>query len=330
MQNPPTGSPPDCNGRRLSPPPETGPLRGDGRSALPSNGHGPGNGEEPRPLHVRLPRRDDLHAVARSVRQTWQSLRRVMALVWATSPQLTASLAGATFLQSVTPAAQVWLAGRLIDAVVAGIAAGGTDEHGRAIVVVAISQLLLLLGSSFLQAAGNISQQLLQERLAIHVQLQIMRHAATLDLADFENAAYYDQLQQAQRESARRPVEMVSGVFGLVRSSVTFATMVALLIGLSPWVAAAALIAGSVANFAQGAMKGQWLLSRWGLRGQRVEQFGRSAALFPGLNDHLSFLDHVHEFDPNQGVLGCLKRFKPQHRPCHPLHCSMILLHDII
>src|SRR5262245_43948608 len=238
MQNPPNGSPPDRNGRRLSPPTATGRLQGDGRAAVPSNGHGPGHGEAPRPLHVRLPRRDDLHAVARGVRQTWQSLRRVMTLVWATSPPLTVSLAGATFLQSVTPAAQVWLAGRLIDAVVAGIAAGGTDAHVRVIVVVAISQLLLLCGASFLQTAGNISQQLLQERLAIHVQLQIMRHAATLDLADFENAAYYDQLQQAQRESARRPVAMVSGVCGLGRSLVTFATMVALLLGLSPWVAA--------------------------------------------------------------------------------------------
>ena len=123
------------------------------------------------------------------------------------------SCSSSTLVESVTPAAQVWLAGRLIDAVVAGIAAGGTDVHVCAIAVVAILQLLLLLGSSFLQTAGNISQQLLQERLAIHVQLQIMRHAATLDLADFENAAYYDQLQQAQRESARRPVEMVSGVF---------------------------------------------------------------------------------------------------------------------
>src|SRR5262249_60147434 len=81
-----------------------------------------------------------------------------------------------------------------------------------------------------------------QERLAIHGQLEIMRPGATLDLADFENAAYYDQLQQAQRESARRPVDMVSGVFGLGRSIVTFAMMVALLLGLSPWVAAAALI----------------------------------------------------------------------------------------
>ena len=84
-----------------------------------------------------------------------------------------------------------------------------------------------------------------------------MRHAATLDLADFENAAYYDQLQQAQRESAQRPVQMVSGVFGLGRSIVTFATMVALLLGLSPWVAAAALIA-PIPAFISGSRYGWW------------------------------------------------------------------------
>jgi ATP-binding cassette subfamily B protein len=180
-----------------------------------------------------------------------------MALVWATSPKLTSALAVATLLQSITPAAQVWLAGRLIDEVVAGIQTGGAPESIRAIVVIAIIQLALLLGSSFLQTAGNISQQLLQERMAIHVQLQIMRHAATLDLADFENAAYYDQLQQAQRESARRPVDMVSGVFGLGRSLVTFATMVVLLLGLSPWVAAAALIS-PIPAFISGSRYGWW------------------------------------------------------------------------
>jgi ATP-binding cassette, subfamily B, bacterial len=195
--------------------------------------------------------------VAKGARQTWQSIVRVMALVWATSRKLTLALAGATLLQSITPAAQVWLAGRLIDEVVAGVQAGGGNQHIRAIVVLAVLQLVLLLGSSFLQTAGNISQQLLQERLAIHVQLQIMRHAATLDLADFENAAYYDQLQQAQRESARRPVEMVSGVFGLGRSVVTFITMVALLSGLSPWVAAAALIA-PIPAFISGSRYGWW------------------------------------------------------------------------
>src|SRR5262249_32468313 len=64
----------------------------------------------------------------------------------------------------------------------------------------------------------------------------------------------------------------------------------------------AKLSAGFVANFAQEVMKGQSPWSVEGLRGQGVEQFGRSAALVSGLHHHLSFLDHVHELNPNQGV----------------------------
>src|SRR5262249_46603802 len=41
------------------------------------------------------------------------------------------------------------------------------------------------------------------------------------------------------------------------------------------------------------------------------------------------FLDHVHEFDPNQRVLGCLERFEPQHGPGHSFDPAMILLHDV-
>ena len=40
-------------------------------------------------------------------------------------------------------------------------------------------------------------------------------------------------------------------------------------------------------------MKGQLPLSKQELSGQRVEQFGRSEALFPSLRDHLPFFDHV-------------------------------------
>ncbi len=178
-------------------------------------------------------------------------------LVWETSPRLTLMLATMTLLMSVIPAAQVWLAGRLIDEVVAGITGGGGNEYIRPVIILAIIQLVLFLGASLFQTLSNISQQLLQERLAIHVQMSIMRHANTLDLADFENAAYYDQLQQAQRESANRPVMMVTSVFGMARSAITFATMVGLLIGLSPWIAVAALIA-PIPAFISGSRYGWW------------------------------------------------------------------------
>ncbi|HET8524944.1 MAG TPA: ABC transporter ATP-binding protein, partial [Thermomicrobiales bacterium] len=199
----------------------------------------------------------DLRAIGRGVRETWRATLRVFALVWSTSRWLTLSLAVVTLLQGVIPVAQVWLAGRLIDEVTAGIMSGSASSHVRPLVMLALLQLGLFLAASLFQTLGNISQQLLQERLAIHVQLLMMNHANTLDLADFENAAFYDQLQQAQRESASRPVQMVSTVFSLIRTAITFATMIALLVGLSPWIAAAALIS-PVPAFISGSRYGWW------------------------------------------------------------------------
>src|SRR5262252_3615188 len=54
-----------------------------------------------------------------------------------------------------------------------------------------------------------------------------------------------------------------------------------------------------VANFARKVMTGQLPVPVRRLRGERVELFDRSEALFPSLNHHLFFPDHVHEFDPN-------------------------------
>jgi ATP-binding cassette subfamily B protein len=182
-------------------------------------------------------------AISRGVRETWQGVVRVLRLVWSTDRRLTLGLALTNVFQSLLPVAQVWLAGRLIDHVADGIRdSANADDHIRSVVVLAIIQLLIFLGSSLFQGVGNFSQQLLQERVSIVVQSQIMTHANTLDLADFENATYYDQLQEAQRESQRRPVMMVAQVFGLARSLITFGSMIALLASLSWWIAALTLL----------------------------------------------------------------------------------------
>jgi hypothetical protein len=57
-------------------------------------------------------------------------------------------------------------------------------------------------------------------------------------------------------------------------------------------------------------MRGQLSLSVGGLRGQSVELFGRSEAFVSGPDQQLFLLDHVHELDPNECVLGCLERFE--------------------
>ncbi len=207
-------------------------------------------GQPPRPIDHPNPDEDNTPSLGTMLRETLRNARasligvpRVLNLVWQTHRGFTLTLGVITLLQSVIPAAQVWLAGHLLQAVIDGIQAGGSAPAIRWIVTLAIIQFLLLAGGSLLQTLQNITQQLLQDRTANRVQLLIMEHANKLDLSIFEDATFYDQLQQAQREAAFRPVGMVSGVFGLVRTLLTFLSMIALLVRLGPLLAIVALLA---------------------------------------------------------------------------------------
>jgi ATP-binding cassette, subfamily B, bacterial len=231
-----------------------------------------GGGEKPRGFRARL------RAVMAPTAGTISGTGRVVGLVWGASRPITALLATVTVLAGLIPAMQAYTAKLLINAVVQAIVIHARHAPDRSalhiplfwgqissptmtvigvVVILAILQLLITAFSALLSTLTNISQQLLQERVSMRVQLLIMERASTLDLAYFENAHSYDTLQQAQREATTRPVQMVSGTFGLVRTLITFLTMVALLIGLSPWLALVAL-AAPIPAFISDARYGWW------------------------------------------------------------------------
>src|SRR5689334_23129257 len=142
-------------------------------------------------------RRATRFAVA--VRGTLDATRRVLVLVWGTHRGLTTALAVLTLLRSAVPAGEVWLGKLVIDAVAGAITSGEGTGAAPRIVLLAAAALGLAVASSLLRTLANTSQQLLQERVAIRVQLLVMEHAHQLDLAVYENPRFYDQLQQAQR-----------------------------------------------------------------------------------------------------------------------------------
>ncbi len=174
---------------------------------------------------------------------TLRSIQRVFALVWETSRAFTLVVFATTIITALLPAAQIWIAGALIDEVSEAVAAGGGEEYERRVIILALLQLLVFLAANILRSASSLSQMLLGERLRYHVQQIIMRHANTLDLAEFEDSVYYDQLQQAQREAGTRPLGMVNSVFGLIQSVITFVTMAGLLLQLEWWIAVVVLLA---------------------------------------------------------------------------------------
>jgi ATP-binding cassette, subfamily B, bacterial len=190
-------------------------------------------------------------------------IAKVLVLVWRVSPALTVALAGTTIGMGLVPTASAWLLRMLVDSLAGQGKAGGPGLFGLGldrtgtVVVLAGLQLAVLLFNAGCGGVRNLAQQLLQERTFQVVQFRVMRHAADLELAFFEDSRSYDLLRQAQKEASSRSVTMITGVFAMVQSAITVVSMSAVLVGLSPWLALLTLLAPIPAFIAD---------SRYGLR----------------------------------------------------------------
>jgi ATP-binding cassette subfamily B protein len=232
--------------------------REGGRTSPQSGLSGPADIPEPQSEQPR-----DIRSRLRSIRQalsgTLAALPRVLRLVWEASPALTIGLAVATVFAGIVPAATAYTTKLLINAVVAGFTHRSQPEmltvalpfHTfqsppmtpiAAVVALSVVQFLIYAISSGLSTLRNVSQQLMQERVTLTIQLLVMEHAARLDLPFFEESASYDLLRRAQTDAANRPVAMISTTFGLLQTAITFASMIALLLFLSPLLALVALV----------------------------------------------------------------------------------------
>jgi ATP-binding cassette, subfamily B, bacterial len=219
-----------------------------------------------------------------AVRGTAAALPRVIRLVWDASPAVTAGLFAVTVVAGVIPAISAYTSKLLVNAVVLGIEVHNhpttiadairfdfgpwrtpvfTTVNG--IIFLAILQLLIFALIAFLSTARNITQQLLQNAVSMRIQLMVMEKAASLDLAFYEDPASYDLLRRAQTDSINRPVQMISTAFGLVQTALTFVTMIALLVVVSPLLALLALLSPVPAFIAD---------TRYGWRGYNIARWG--------------------------------------------------------
>jgi len=225
--------------------------------------------------------------------------------VWSASPILTIGLATATILAGIVPAATAYVAKLLIDAVVRGIAISAnaslpttvpvgpwTFDPTGAVIVLAAVQFGIFALSSFLSTLRNVTQQLLQERVTLGIQLRIMDRASRLDLAFFEDSESYDLLRRAQQGASSRPLFMVSGVFGLIQTAIAFGSMIALLIALSPLLAVVALISPIPAFIAD---------TRYGWRGYN---FARWASPIRRRMDYLTTLTTTDTYAKEVKLFG--------------------------
>jgi len=187
--------------------------------------------------------------------------RRALALVWATSPWLTIALAFLTLTAGLLPASIAYVGKFLVDSVVAAI-----DDNALADAVWFWLSLeaVLVAAMAASQTALNICNNLLRARLGHRVNVMILEKAQQLELAQLEDAEFYDRLTRARREASTRPLSLVQKTFAVIQNGIAIISFSGLLFAFSPWAVLVLILGGLPAFLAEAKFAGQaFRLFQW-------------------------------------------------------------------
>jgi ATP-binding cassette, subfamily B, bacterial len=182
-----------------------------------------------------------------ALRHLWPFL----AMVWRTSPQLTAASMLLRLLRALLPIVALYVGKLIIDDVVLLVQVPDKPETLQQWLRSGLlSRLGVLLLAEFAVAVLNdvlgrvvsLVDSLLSERVSNASSVRLMEHAATLDLEDFEDADFQDQLERARRQTSGR-MALMAQLFGQAQDIVTALSLAAALVVYSPWLIVLLLVA---------------------------------------------------------------------------------------
>ncbi len=182
-----------------------------------------------------------------------RDLARAAALIWRASGSWAWAWLAVLLVQGVLPAALVWLARPLVDALVRLAGQGPaaldwtTPDWSGLAPLVSLGALfggLLVLGQALDALAGYI-RTAQGERVQDHLHDLVHRQSVALDLAFYDSAAFYDHLHQARDESFYRPVSLLEHLGGMLQHSITLVALSLILLPYGAWLPLA-LLAGAL------------------------------------------------------------------------------------
>ncbi|MBK9490165.1 MAG: ABC transporter ATP-binding protein [Haliscomenobacter sp.] len=161
-----------------------------------------------------------------------KNLPSFFTLIWQTEPRLAAINIVLRLLKAGVPLLTLYLGKLIVDEIIRLMSASEKD----------LSQLWLLLGAEFavvivsdlLNRGIGLTENLLGDLVSNRTSVDIMQHAAKLDLFQFENPEFYDKLERARRQTTNRTVLMTQ-VLTQFQDIITIFFLGAGLVAFNPW-----------------------------------------------------------------------------------------------
>ncbi len=172
-----------------------------------------------------------------------RNLPPFLTMVWRTSRLLTSTTLAVRLVRALLPIATLFVGKLIIDEVVhlnqlvdrpTGIGGWlGSGLLGR-LEALLVAEFALAVAADLLGRVVSLVDGLLSDRVSNDASVRLMEHAATLDLADFEDAAFQDRMDRARMQASGR-MSLMGQLFGQAQDIVTVASFAAGLVVYAPW-----------------------------------------------------------------------------------------------
>ncbi len=182
-------------------------------------------------------------------------------MVWSTHRGYAATMVLLRIARAFVPVATFWIGKLIIDGVIASRAGNASlDKLWRYIIM----ELVIVAAGEIMARVSALVESLLSDLFSNKMSVRLMEHAATLDLAQFENPDFYDHLERARRQTVGR-IALLTQLLGISQDFLTLLTLAGALIVNSPWLLVLLVIAivPSFLGETHYASLGYSLLFRW-------------------------------------------------------------------
>jgi ATP-binding cassette subfamily B protein len=169
----------------------------------------------------------------------------VLKIVWRSGPAVVA--AGLAFRVGISllPLGMLAITRLIVDHIVAAVSHRQSVPREFWLLVAAEFALAVLIG--VLSRIIDYFDALLADKYSKHVSIQVMQHAAALDLLAYENPVFYDRLERARVQATDR-LAMIQAIGRLVQQLVTSISLSLYIVSFSPWLLLL-LVAGLIPAF---------------------------------------------------------------------------------
>ena len=183
----------------------------------------------------------------------------IISLVWETSPAILIVMSLLCILDGIFPIFGAYITKELLNGIadlIGQTATGDIVEDVfttlRPILFLLILQFLYILFNKTVQRIHIGVTAIAGELVVNHIKMKIITKAKTLDMCSFDNPAFYEKLENANREAGTRPIAILSATFRLISDLISAVGFIVVLATLSIWapiIIVCAALPGALLNY---------------------------------------------------------------------------------